>query len=121
MPAAIFSAFRKQVSTKVQRYLEDLHISVKPHFVEKADWISAKFKWKDITLTFSVSLHHLDYRDGINVYLETKFGTKWLRSEVRKNSSHEAPIYGYGVPEMNAQFDRIIKDMKLHFEKYILV
>ncbi len=121
MHTEIFSSFRKQISTKVQRYLEDIRIYTKPEFAEQSEWISAKFRFGDKTLSFSISLHHLDYRDGISVSLDSKFGKKWLRSEVGHASSVHVPPYGYSVPEMNAQFDRIIKDMKLHFEKYLLV
>lgn len=121
LQSEIFSVFRRYVTIKIVGYLEQLGIRAKAEFSEGSQWISAKFRWKDRTLTLNISLHHLDYHDGISVYLDSKFGTKWLRSEVRKNSSHEVPIYSYSVPEMNAQFDRIIKDMKLHFEKYLLV
>lgn len=89
--------------------------------LRKPQWISARFRFGDKTLSLSISLHHLDYHDGISVYIQTKFGNKDLRSEVRKYSTTEVPAYGYGVPEVNAQFDRIIKDMKLYFEKYMLV
>lgn len=121
MQSEIFSAFRKHVSSKVQRYLEDLGIYCSPGFVERAQTITASFRFGDKTLVMSISLHHLDYHDGIDVYLETPPGRKWLRSEVRKYSSHEVPVYGYNVAEMNAQFDRMIKDMKLYFEKYMLL
>lgn len=121
MQQEIFQMFRKCVSLKVKPYLEDLRIYVKPEFAERNDWIAAKFRFGDKTLSMSISLHHLDYNSGINVSLDTKSGKRWLRSEVLHASSNDIPVYGYGVPEMNAQFDRIIKDMKLYFEKYMLV
>jgi hypothetical protein len=121
MQQEIFRAFRTHVSSKVQRYLEDIGIFSKPEFKEGSQWISAKFKFSGKILTFNISLHHLDYHDGISVYLDSQSGSHWLRNEVRRNSSHEVPVYTYGIPEMGAQFDRIIKDMKLHFERYLLV
>lgn len=121
MQQEIFRAFRVCVSSKVQRYLEDLRIYAKPNFIEQSQWINAKFRFGDKTLSLNISLHHLDYQDGISVYLDSKFGKRSLRNEALHNSSVDIPAYTYGVPEMNAQFDRIIKDMKLHFEKYMLV
>ena len=84
-------------------------------------WISTRFVWHDKELTLGISLQHHDYADGIYVQLKSRFGQHDLRNEVRKYSSGEIPSYGYNPAEMNAQFDRIITDIKLYFEKYMLV
>ena len=121
MQSEIFSAFRKHIPAKVQRYLEDLGIFCSPAFTERAQTITATFRFHDKTLVISIGFHQAGSQDGIGVYLDTRSGRKWLRSEVRKYSSHDVPVYGYSVAEMNAQFDRMIKDMKLYFEKYLLL
>lgn len=121
LQAQLFSVFRQYSTTKIGAYLADKNIRAKMYVRQGAQWISVRFVWHDKELTLGISLPHPDYADGIYVQLKSRFGRHDLRNEVRKYSSGEIPTYGCSAAEMNAQFDRIVTDIKLYFEKYMLV
>jgi hypothetical protein len=118
--AELFETFRNYSTVKLTAYLIDRNIRAKVYVSQRAQWISVRFVWQDKELSLSISLHHLDYQDGIYVTLKSKSGQRNLSSEVRKHSSSAVPVYGYNAAEMSAQLDRIIKDIKLYFEPYML-
>lgn len=115
----IFEAFRRNITNKIFPYLLGFNFTVENSIIEDSEWINAKFQRKETILNFSVSLHHLDYADGIIITLKSKFGNKELRNEVTKYYSKETPIYLYFLDCIDMEFDRILRDLKLNFEKYL--
>lgn len=101
-------------------YFNDWGFNVDLPFKETSEWISKTFVKKNKEVKFSVSLHHLDYADGIEIYLKSEFGNKYLRAEVQNYSKKEVPVYLYFVEKIDSEFDRILIDFKTYLEKYII-
>ncbi|MCA6445158.1 MAG: hypothetical protein IM600_17145 [Bacteroidetes bacterium] len=116
--AEIFNAFRKNITNKISPYLSKFNFNIDNVIKEEQQWINANFTKDKTVISIGVSLHHLDYTDGITVLLKSKFGDKFLRNEVLKNSNKNIPIYSYNKELIDSEFDRIISDIKQHLENY---
>ncbi|MFC3809392.1 hypothetical protein [Lacihabitans lacunae] len=115
----IFEAFKRNIIGKINPYLSNLGFITENVIKEEQQWISAKFIKRATIISFSLSLHHLDYADGIIVSLKSKFGDKFLRNEVLKKSNKEISVYLYGLDIIDSEFDRILNDIIIHFEKQL--
>lgn len=115
----IFDAFKRNIIRKINPYLSNLGFKTENVIKEEQQWISAKFIKRETIISFSLSLHHLDYADGIIVSLKSKFGDKFLRNEVLKKSNKDISVYMYGLDIIDSEFDRIVNDIIIHFEKQL--
>jgi hypothetical protein len=115
----IFDSFKRGIVTKINPYLSSLGFSTENAVKEEQQWITAKFVKGETIISLSLSLHHLDYADGITISLKSKFGDKFLRNEVLKEANIDVPVYMYGLEIIDSEFDRIQNDIKVHFEKYL--
>ncbi|MFN4084716.1 MAG: hypothetical protein ACK4LB_02165 [Spirosomataceae bacterium] len=115
----IFEAFKRNILGKVNPYLSNLGFITENVIKEEQQWITAKFINRETIISFNLSLHHLDYSDGILVSLKSKYGDKFLRNEVLKNSNKDISVYLYGLDIIDSEFDKILNDIIIHFEKYL--
>jgi len=83
----IFEAFRRNIINKICPYLSEFNFTSEDAIKEESEWINAKFKQNETIIDFCVSLHHLDYADGIVVILKSTRGIKNLINEASINNS----------------------------------
>ena len=76
MQEEIFDAFKKSINAKLNQYFFTFGFNCEIPFKEDSQWISKVFIRQEDEIIISLSLHHLDYADGIQVILKTKFGQK---------------------------------------------
>ncbi len=112
----IFQAFQEAVTDKLYPYFSDLGFDYELPFKESADSIEKRFIKGKMEVYLNVSLHHLDYADGIYIVLKSESGIKYLLGEAQKQSETEVPVYSYFVDEVDAEMDRIISDFKKYFK-----
>lgn len=117
--ALYFTHFKLAINDLAVPFFHQLGFDTGSPFKEEAEWISIAFFKNRAELVFSLSLHHLDYQDGIQVRFKINDEIKYLSAEVQKHKKSATPVYPIGENSLAPVFKQIPEDFMLCFGKYI--
>jgi len=112
----IFEAFKRNVEQVLVPYLSDFNFPAEDFIHEGPQWINARFVRDELALVVSLSNYDDDAAKGMAVILHTPGEDLHLRDEVEKNSTGEFPVYFFSTDVIDAEFKRLVRDIKRHFE-----
>lgn len=117
--ALYFTHFKMAINDLAVPFFHQLGFDTGTPFKEETEWISKVFFKNRAELVISLSLHHLDYMDGIQVWLKINGETKYLSAEVQKHKKSATPVYPIGEISLAHVFKRILEDFTQYFVKDI--
>lgn len=112
----IFDAFKRNVDETLVPYLGNFHFPAEDYIQEGPQWINARFVRGETSLVVSISMYEDDAAKGMTVLLQTPDGDMHLRDEVEKQLTGEFPTYLFSADVIDAEFRRIVRDIKQYFE-----
>ena len=112
----LFEAFKRNVKETLVPYLSDFNFPADDYIQEGPQWINARFVRGETALVVSASMHEDDASKGMTVTLNTPDGDLHLRDEVEREMTEQFPVYFFSTEVMDAEFKRLVRDIKKHFE-----